>query len=750
VRVQDAASSIDDQKKAILVSSGAMSAELTPGSPSSDQLVTRPRGDIQGLRAVAVLLVALDHAGVPFLKGGYVGVDAFFVLSGYLITGVLVRSARGNRRKMHFLSQFYGRRARRILPAAALTLAVTDIAATHLLNLQRAHEVLVDSISATFFVANIHFAEVGTNYFAMSRPPSPLQNFWSLSVEEQFYLVWPLLVAIAIHGIRLHGHRNDDRRVPMTALRGLLAAAAVITVASFWFAVYDTHHLPASAYFSTLARAWELGLGAVLALSALRVARLPPMVLTALGWAGLAAIVTAATRYTPSTHFPGAAALLPTLGAAALIASGIRGGKGRFAPSRVLSLRPVRYVGDRSYAFYLWHWPVLILAEEHMGRSLSVSTNLALLFGAFALSVVTYRYFENPIRHSDKLRSSTALVLWPAAIATVLFCCSISWADYQNGINAAITVGPVETLTASDNASAANASAIAADFRTLSPSALVASVSAVLRSAPIPSNLTPSALSDTSNVYHVPDGCISKPGSTSATICSLGDTASNKALVVFGDSHGQMWLPAIERYAEQNGYVVRPILKYSCNPFRWAGPEKVSECAAWYKWGVRQARALHPSILILGAHYDIAPREGEVEITSINSVANIAAFGRAVRSAAQKIVVLGDPPGQEKEPVDCLLASNATMKTCSSTLSTAQGEATASVEKAAHVFGRFLNTTPWLCYHAVCPMVIGHILAYVDPDHINTTYAEAIAPLFSAALTEVLAEKGPSRTNHKS
>ena len=166
-------------------------------SPTRQEEVhPRHRNDIQGLRAVAVLLVALSHAGVGFLKGGYVGVDVFFVLSGFLITGLLLAEAR--RRRYVSLAEFYLRRARRILPAATLTLIVTDLAAYHLLNIVRAKQYLTDSISSVFFAANFHFAAQGTNYFAQGQPPSPFQHFWSLAVEEQFYVVWPALFVIIL------------------------------------------------------------------------------------------------------------------------------------------------------------------------------------------------------------------------------------------------------------------------------------------------------------------------------------------------------------------------------------------------------------------------------------------------------------------------------------------------------------------------------------------------------------------------
>jgi len=327
------------------------------------------RRELQGLRAVAVLLVVLDHGGVPFLQGGYVGVDVFFVLSGYLITGLLLRQAGRDGRIR--LSDFYVRRARRILPAAVLTLVVTDLAAHQLLNLVRAREAVGDSVWAAFFMANVHFARAGSDYFAQGQPPSPVQHYWTLAVEEQFYLVWPIVLAgvLAVPFLR--------RRL----LWIVLAAAA----GSLAWSIHSTATDATYAYFSTVTRAWELALGAALAIAA-------PRLRGAAAWLGLACICIAAVAFSSSTPFPGYAALLPTIGAALVIAAAPGSG------SRLLSLAPFRYVGDRSYAFYLWHWPVLVIAAEYVGHDLSTAVRLGLLAGAFGLSILSYAFFENPIR----------------------------------------------------------------------------------------------------------------------------------------------------------------------------------------------------------------------------------------------------------------------------------------------------------------------------------------------------------------
>ncbi|HEY6017005.1 MAG TPA: acyltransferase, partial [Gaiellaceae bacterium] len=350
------------------------------------------RDDLQGLRAVAVLVVALGHAGVGFLGGGYVGVDVFFVLSGFLITGLLLDEAR--RTGTVSLAGFYTRRARRILPAAALTLVATELAAYVLLNFVRARQVMWDSVWAAFFGANVHFSRIETDYFARDRPPSPIQHFWTLAVEEQFYLVWPALLGLVLFGALLLRRRRGA--VTPASTRRLLAVLLLATAASLAWSMVETSRLPTAAYFSTFARAWELGLGAALAVVAGPVAALRAELRATAGWLGFGAIALASTTFSSRTAFPGYAALLPTLGAALVIAGGT-GGQPAYGVGRLLSVAPMRWVGDRSYTLYLWHWPILILAMEYAGHRLSLVQNLALLAGAVAVSALTFRFYENPI-----------------------------------------------------------------------------------------------------------------------------------------------------------------------------------------------------------------------------------------------------------------------------------------------------------------------------------------------------------------
>jgi len=472
--------------------------------------MVRHRSDIQGLRAVAVLLVALGHAGVPGLTGGYVGVDVFFVLSGFLITGLLLSEALETGRVS--LVRFYVRRARRILPAAVLTLAVTTIAAQHLLNFVRARDVVTDSIWASFFAANVHFAALGSDYFQQGQPPSPIQHFWSLSVEEQFYLVWPSLLVLALFGVA-RGHARRGR---------LLLVIAAAGVASLAWSIHVTAATPSSAYFSTPARAWELALGAGLAVAAPALARLPAYAHVLLGWAGLTAVACAAALFSGSTSFPGYAALLPAVGAALVIVAG----EHRLSVGRPLSVAPLRYVGDRSYAFYLWHWPVLVIAALYAGHDLSLATKLVLLAGAFGLSIVSYALVESPLR-SRRWPTPVGGLAWPASAAAVLavaFVVSGSLDGTAKRLEAA--AASVKPPVLIDTAAAASLEE--PPDAPLPP--VVAAVRAAEDGAPIPSPLTPPVGNLRNDIYRFPNGCTPRTGQTRSRVCRLGDQSSSKVL----------------------------------------------------------------------------------------------------------------------------------------------------------------------------------------------------------------------------
>jgi peptidoglycan/LPS O-acetylase OafA/YrhL len=370
------------------------------------------RLDVQGLRAVAVLVVVLDHLGVPGFGGGFVGVDVFFVISGYVITRMLLRSSTQSRGA--WFLDFYAKRARRIVPAATLVIALTVVATFEFTNFLRGARALPDATASSLFLANLHFIETGTDYARLGGDPSPLQHYWSLAVEEQFYLAWPLLVA-AVIAVAARSRR--------AALRGVLVGLLVAIVsASYLYSIVLTSANGVEAFYSPLTRAWELAIGCLIAVAqpwlAAGIAGRPTTA-AILGWSGIAAITWSVVTLDTDSSFPGWVAAIPVLGAAGVLVAGTCAR--RTVPTRVLGSRGLVYVGDISYSLYLVHWPVFTITAAPIGDDFPWPTQVLLLGATFVGAAAMYHAFENPIRRSHALaaRPWASLAMVPAGIAVV-------------------------------------------------------------------------------------------------------------------------------------------------------------------------------------------------------------------------------------------------------------------------------------------------------------------------------------------
>lgn len=356
-----------------------------------------PRRDIQGLRALAVLAVIGAHAaGWP--RGGFVGVDVFFVISGFLITGALLREVQttGGIR----LGAFVGRRARRILPLAIVVLVATGATAFAVLNRARAEQTLVDALWSAGFAANWRFAALGTDYFHADDVVSPLQHFWSLAVEEQFYLIWPLLLLLAVSLL------PAARRRSAAAAGAVAALAATIVAASFAWALVQSADAAVPAYFSTLTRAWELATGALIAAAVPLLRRIPLVVGGAVSWLGVAGLVAAFAVIDPEAGgFPAPWAALPVAATALVLAGGVPGDPRH--PHLFPLTNPVSVLaGDASYSLYLWHFPVVVFAAVLLPAR--EATTVLVLVVTGVLAIASYHLVERPFRFAPYGRRRTA------------------------------------------------------------------------------------------------------------------------------------------------------------------------------------------------------------------------------------------------------------------------------------------------------------------------------------------------------
>ncbi|MDE3134575.1 MAG: acyltransferase [Acidobacteriota bacterium] len=666
----------------------------------------------------------------------------FFVLSGYFITGLLLREGLGGAHGRSgesasgsiSIARFYARRARRILPAATLTLAITAVAVYVVYDLLQADflatkPVLLDSLAASLFYANVHFAAGATNYFANASAtrPSPVQHFWSLSVEEQFYLVWPSLMAVALYLCRRRG-RFDRRR----ALRLLGLLIALVCVGSLAWSIKDTAASPQTAYFSTFDRAWELGLGAALALLAPTGARLPAAVRMPLGWAGLGMVLAAALLFSSRTSFPGYAALLPVGGSALMVVAGLRA-TGFGGVDRLLAIRPLAYIGDRSYTFYLWHYPALVIVWQAAGHVLPVAANLGLLAGAFGLSALTFHFYENPLRFARWLRGWRTVALVPVSIGTSV---------------AAIMV-PVLTVEATLTAEAQAAQGIS--IPALRPArgqpdptsllaarpipAVAGAVTAARRNAPLPKLLVPSgsrlAWENSAITYDTPHGCQPSFGSgVTSRICRLGDPSARRRVVVFGDSHAGMWVPGLLPVARAQHFAVIVLDKPGCYVDRLHTNLSGWPCASWYRWALREDHRLRPAATLV----DFKLSGGFLENNPASTASELAAVLAQVRNG----VWLQDAPGQARMTAGCITAAGATQRSCSSPIPSGYMRLMQQIQPLLRGHPA-IPTLQWFCADGLCPSVVDHTLTTHDGDHLTMEYSAELAPLLAPEMRRVLA-----------
>ncbi|WP_178361001.1 acyltransferase family protein [Mycolicibacterium hippocampi] len=346
------------------------------------------RLDIQGLRAVAILAVLAYHLwGVP--QGGFVGIDVFFVISGFLVTDSLLRHTEQTGR-VDF-RDFYWNRVRRIVPAATIVLILTWAVSVYVLPPPGAREVGVDAVFAFFFIANWHFAAGDTSYLTAAEAVSPVQHYWALAVEEQFYLVWPALIFVATL-VAVRKAWSSGRWMLLTG-----AVMGVVVGASLGWALYQSATSPSWAFFSTLTRVWELGIGAMLATAVGVLATMPDILRPVLSWVGLGLVGAGMVLIDGTAGFPAPWALLPVAGAAMVIAAGV-GTEPKFQV--LLRNRVSTYVGDLAYSLYLMHWPVIIFLTALMATS--VNFYVCVLALTFGLAIASYHFVENPLRFASR------------------------------------------------------------------------------------------------------------------------------------------------------------------------------------------------------------------------------------------------------------------------------------------------------------------------------------------------------------
>jgi len=697
----------------------------------------RFRGDVEGLRAVAVLLVVLCHLGVPGFGGGFFGVDVFFVISGYLITSLLAAEyatkddAPGGCGSLS-IPGFYARRARRILPAALTVIVAVVVAGALLLNELRVAQIRHDVVWAALFGSNVSFIQQATDYSTQGLvDSSPFQHYWSLAVEEQFYLVWPALLLLVARLTFVGGAARWRARVA--------AAVCAIGAGSLAWSVVATSNGPAGAYFSTFTRAWELALGALIGIVTMRATVLPRPLARSASAAGVALFVASCVLICPTTPFPGVVALLPTAATALLIVGGMT--ERTPLPNRALCLAPVRFLGRISYSVYLWHWPLVVFAAAlYPAWSTTARMRVVTLLITLGVATLSYYLVERPGRRIGvRARPGrvTALPRWRGGSLVTASLGACVLAAVFVGLLSAIhpersTAIAVQEVGSSRPANPPSFVVTGADrtpgqettYET-TVRALQRQIRAALRLQQLPASLRPLS---PHLAKSFPPPCVRGLPGLATGECVVGNPAAAHVAVLNGDSHAEMLRNAVWRAFDPKAWSIHIFARSGCG---WAGAANgtVSPaiCARLQAEALARIRALHPDVLLLSEHH---------VVTTFRSSADIASSLAAFTHASAKTIVLGHTPLPQSWST-CLVGSD--ISRCFAILD-AEYRSDVRVERklAARAGAMFVDTSAWLCTtvggQTVCPPVIDGVPVFRDDTHVGAEYQLELIPIVRALL----------------
>ena len=685
------------------------------------------RPDIEGLRAVAVLAVVMFHAGG--LRGGFVGVDVFFVISGFLITRLLWSELRATGTLS--LTRFYAARARRLLPAAGIVLVATTAAAAALLPPLQANSALDDGLASALYVGNYRFAVTGTDYLTAAAP-SPFQHYWSLGVEEQFYLLWPTLL---IGAAWLAGRRRGAAGPPVGF------ALVVVMAVSLALSLTWTATSPPWAFFSLPTRAWELAAGGLVAISAPLWRRFAPGWTALTGAGGLALIAWSCLTFDEKTPYPGTAALLPVAGAALIVAAGCAAptrGIGRW-----LSTTWMRAVGRLSYSWYLWHWPVLVFAPLLVERQLGPAGRAVAVAASFALAVLTLRYVERPVRHAPVLRRSAGRSLALASAITA----AAAGAALLLPMAVPKPVGHgVPTAAAVMHSAARLPSAGTTDALRAAIDAVQNAVAASTTQADVPADLSPPldrAASDKPAVFL--NGCVRSWRETGVPPCVSGDPAG-PAVALVGDSHAAMWQPALEHAAQQRHWRLLTMTKVTCplqgipivSPYLG---RTYSECRQWRGEALGRLASERPKLIVVGMSRRYGPDFGFTgyDPAWLRSLTDLVTELRATTGA--RVLVLGPVPDPLSIVPVCLSSHLEDALACAPQRGEAlNADGIAAEGRSTRAGGgQYADLSALFCTARHCPVVIGHDLVFRDDNHITISYAAALGPVIGMLADQAIA-----------
>ncbi len=683
-----------------------LEAELAPDAPKSSL-----RNDIQGLRAIAVLSVLLYHVGAPFIPGGFVGVDVFFVISGFLISGLIIRELQHS--GTFSFSAFYARRLKRLAPAYLLVLLASGSAVMTLLTPLQADRYIKDLVAAALYAANFNFATQTSGYFA-DPEPSPFVHFWSLAVEEQFYFVWPIMLFLVLHRTR----RSNQ------VLWYILAAVFAVSLA---LSVVLSHSQPTSSYYLLHTRAWELAAGALTYLVSAKLTALNARPRGVLFGAGLSAVILSTMLITKTMDFPGWVALLPVVGTVALILAG-SGGTMPPGANGILGNKLMLFLGRISYSLYLWHWPLLVIPQLLAIEPLRLRERAVLAAVAIVLATLTFYFIEKPFQalniHRRKRRTFVVALGTTVALVATFGGWGIVQQQFQQSVQA------FSKLT------------IAADRAGIGLEPFSDSLTDASGRWIPQAKLTPSLDTvdkDLTDIFT--NGCNNNGADFNTSGCEFGSRDSPRTVVLFGDSHAGQWFPALKKAADVEGFRLITITKSACPSVQLpiTGHPDINgafNCEKFQRGGLERISELKPERVVIsnseGSYRNfpgVGPDYDRQWSAGLEALLNDLPAGA-------KPVVIGDNPSWKQSPNSCVSKHLKDPDSCAVNRADSYSPALQAMEQDAMAArgGSFVDTVNLLCDDAACPAVYRSVLMSRDGNHITTTAARALAAPIAAAL----------------
>ena len=691
------------------------------------------RPEVQALRALAVMLVVTFHLWPHRVPGGYIGVDVFFVISGFLITSHLARELLATNGIK--LRGFYARRIRRLLPAAFFVLGVALIASFALARTADLSIILRDVLASALYSVNWVLAASSVDYFAADDAVSPVQHYWSLAVEEQFYLLWPLILLLAW----------IPRRLSV-----VYATLTVVFITCFVYSIWGSIAFQSFAYFATPAHGWEFAAGGLLALFLRGRSALGGLWAALVSWAGWGAIVSSAFLFTAASPFPGWIALLPVVGTLAVLVAGAP--QARWSPAAVASWKPVQFTGDVSYSLYLWHFPPIILLTAALDRDLVAVEKLLILLACFVLAWLTKRYIEDPVRVLPRLQTPKLTFLAAAGATAVLVIATVLPAL---GLSKSYADGAQEALEVSRSALEGSPTPERTDAECFGALASIDPLSCPGSRVPLPGYGPEFAAADNFDTwseqlggddpYFVPD-CATVPGTGISECWYRSGVEDAFTVAIPGDSHAGHWLPAILTLGRENGWDVIRYRESGCRlaleVYDSTTPHGL-DCRAWKE--------------------DIVPyleRADWVDLAVVSASVNSVYLSRANPPsvdefaqgflrvwepwlrAGKKIVVMSDGPGYPVSVPGCVESAMGDDSPCSVPRRAVAFEdpllvAAAAIDEPG--FGSY-DTMQVLCDETLCHPVVGGLITHKDGGHIAASFMVTMAPLIAPTIEQVAPE----------